>query len=76
MQAERRSRLETLLPRLRAALLNPEAQPVIERALKAVNGMKGDPKSFDALDVYLREWQPCITAVEQSGEDSFSDFVG
>jgi (1->4)-alpha-D-glucan 1-alpha-D-glucosylmutase len=54
LQAERRSRLETLLPRLRAVLLSPEAQPAIERALKAINGTEGDPRSFDALDEFLR----------------------
>ena len=54
LQAERRSRLEALLPRLRAVLLSPEAQPAIERALQAINGTVGDRRSFDALDEFLR----------------------
>lgn len=54
LQMERRSRLEILLPQLRTTLSSPEAQPIVERALKAINGTDGDPRSFDALDEFLR----------------------
>jgi (1->4)-alpha-D-glucan 1-alpha-D-glucosylmutase len=53
LQAERQKRLATLLPRLRAALTSEEARPVVERALKAINGTPGDPHSFDALHEFL-----------------------
>ena len=53
LQADRRERLGTLMPRLRAILSTEEVRPVVERALRALNGVEGDPHSFDALHAFL-----------------------
>ena len=53
LQADRQQRLEVLLPRLRAVLTTEEVQPVIRRALDAINGVEGQPNSFDALHAFL-----------------------
>ena len=53
LQADRQQRLEVLLPRLRAVLMSEAAQPVIARALEAINGVEGDPHSFDTLHAFL-----------------------
>ena len=53
LQADRQERLKTLMPRLRAVLMRDEAQPTIARAVETLNGVEGDPKSFDALDEFL-----------------------
>ena len=53
LQVERRERLGTLMPRLRAILSTEEVRPVVERALRAINGVEGDPHSFDALHAFL-----------------------
>ena len=53
LQRDRRERLGTLMPRLRAILSTEEVRPVVERALRALNGVEGDPHSFDALHAFL-----------------------
>jgi (1->4)-alpha-D-glucan 1-alpha-D-glucosylmutase len=53
LQADRQQRLATLMPRLRAVLTSDAAQPMIRRALEAINGTEGDPHSFDALHEFL-----------------------
>ena len=53
LQADRQERLKQLLPRLRAVLLSEAAQPAVARALAAVNGVAGDPHSFDPLHAFL-----------------------
>ncbi|HZD76854.1 MAG TPA: malto-oligosyltrehalose synthase, partial [Acidobacteriaceae bacterium] len=53
LQADRQQRLAALLPRLRAVLTTEEVQPAIHRALDAINGMEGDPHSFDGLHAFL-----------------------
>ncbi len=55
--AQRRQQLAELHPRLRAALESPEMQPAIQRALERINGVEGDPRSFDRLHELL-EQQP------------------
>ncbi|HEX4309724.1 MAG TPA: malto-oligosyltrehalose synthase [Acidobacteriaceae bacterium] len=55
--AQRRQQLAELRPRVREALLNPDMQPVLERALDRINGVAGDPRSFDCLHELL-EAQP------------------
>jgi (1->4)-alpha-D-glucan 1-alpha-D-glucosylmutase len=55
--AQRRQQLAELRPRLEAALMSEEMQPVLARALERINGVAGDPRSFDRLHELL-EQQP------------------
>lgn len=57
LAAQRREQLKDLRPRLRSALLAPEMQPILKRAADDINGIQGDPKSFDQLHSLL-ELQP------------------
>ncbi|HEX4068086.1 MAG TPA: malto-oligosyltrehalose synthase [Acidobacteriaceae bacterium] len=57
LSAQRRQQMAELRPRLRAALQSAEMQPAIERALERINGVEGDPRSFDRLHELL-EQQP------------------
>lgn len=57
LAAQRREQLQELRPRLRQALLSPELQPVLQKAVDRVNGVEGDPRSFDQLHAFL-EAQP------------------
>jgi (1->4)-alpha-D-glucan 1-alpha-D-glucosylmutase len=50
---QRREELKALKPRLHSALADAANQPALERAGEAVNGTKGDPRSFDALHALL-----------------------
>ena len=45
----RRAQLAELLPRLRELLRSAEMQPIIQRAVTAINGVEGNPQSFDQL---------------------------
>jgi (1->4)-alpha-D-glucan 1-alpha-D-glucosylmutase len=69
LQADRRQRLEILLPRLRGVLTSEEAQPVIRRALEAINGREGDPHSFDALHEFLNVQPYRLAFWRTSGEE-------
>ncbi len=53
LREQRRAQLAELLPRLRDTLRSPEAQPFIAQAREAINGMEGDPHSFDHLHILL-----------------------
>ena len=53
--AQRRQQLAELRPRLREALLREEMRPALERALERINGVEGDPRSFDRLHALLEE---------------------
>jgi (1->4)-alpha-D-glucan 1-alpha-D-glucosylmutase len=53
LREQRRERLAQLLPELRSALRSPELQPVIQNALETINGIEGDPHSFDRLHTLL-----------------------
>jgi (1->4)-alpha-D-glucan 1-alpha-D-glucosylmutase len=55
--AQRRRQLAELRPRLCAALLSEEMRPALERAVARINGVEGDPGSFDRLHELL-EQQP------------------
>ena len=55
--AQRRQQLAELKPRLRAMLVSEEMQPVLRTALDRINGIAGDPHSFDRLHELL-EAQP------------------
>jgi len=57
LAAQRRDQLAERRPRLRAALQSEEMQPMVARALERINGVKGDPHSFDRLHNLL-EQQP------------------
>jgi (1->4)-alpha-D-glucan 1-alpha-D-glucosylmutase len=57
LTAQRREQLAELRPRLREALLLPALQPVLQRATARVNGVEGEPASFDQLHALL-EAQP------------------
>jgi len=54
---QRRQANGGLKPRLREALLAPEMQSALEKALERINGVAGDPRSFDRLHELL-EQQP------------------
>jgi len=55
--AQRREQLDELRPRLRAALESEEMRAPLEKAIQRINGIEGDPHSFDRLDAML-EQQP------------------
>jgi (1->4)-alpha-D-glucan 1-alpha-D-glucosylmutase len=53
LREKRRALLAELLPRLREALRSPEMQPITQQALADINGIEGDPHSFDRLHLLL-----------------------
>jgi (1->4)-alpha-D-glucan 1-alpha-D-glucosylmutase len=55
--AQRRRQLEELRPRLREALRSEAMQPALEKELERINGVAGNPQSFDRLHELL-EMQP------------------
>jgi (1->4)-alpha-D-glucan 1-alpha-D-glucosylmutase len=55
--AQRQQQLRDLKPRLIRALQSPEIQPIVQRAIERINGIEGDPHSFDQLHSLL-ELQP------------------
>ena len=57
LRDQRQQELAELLPRLRDALRSPEMQPVTKKAVENINGIEGDPHSFDRLH-YLLDAQP------------------
>ncbi|MGA8110974.1 MAG: malto-oligosyltrehalose synthase, partial [Acidobacteriaceae bacterium] len=57
LSAQRRQQLAELRPRLEAALRSAEMQPAVGRALERINGVAGNPHSFDRLHELL-EQQP------------------
>ena len=57
LSAQRRQQLDELRPRLRIALQSEEMQAPIQKAIERINGLEGDPHSFDRLHDML-EQQP------------------
>jgi (1->4)-alpha-D-glucan 1-alpha-D-glucosylmutase len=53
LKEQRRAQLAELLPQLRETLRSPEMQPLIQQSLAAINGIEGDPHSFDRLHLLL-----------------------
>ena len=53
LREQRRALLAKLLPQLREELRSPEMQPIIHHALEAINGIEGEPHSFDRLHLLL-----------------------
>jgi (1->4)-alpha-D-glucan 1-alpha-D-glucosylmutase len=49
LREQRRAQLAELLPPLRDALRSAEMQPLIQNAVQTINGIEGDPHSFDRL---------------------------
>jgi (1->4)-alpha-D-glucan 1-alpha-D-glucosylmutase len=69
LQVQRRAQLEDLLPKLHQMLALPAMKPLIDRALKTINGVEGDMGSFDMLHELL-EAQPYRLALwRTSGEE-------
>ncbi|WP_114209653.1 malto-oligosyltrehalose synthase [Acidisarcina polymorpha] len=67
--AQRRAQLLEIRPRLEQALRSTELQPVIARALEAINGVEGDPKSFDQLHDLLESQPYRLAFWRVSGEE-------
>jgi len=67
--AQRRAQLAELHPRLDQALRSSELQPVIAKALEAINGVEGDPKSFDRLHDLLEALPYRLAFWRVSGEE-------
>ncbi len=53
LREQRREQLPELLQQLRQELRSAEMQPLIEQATHAINGVEGDPHSFDRLHLLL-----------------------
>ena len=53
LREQRRQQLAELLPQLRELLRSPAMQPIIAQALKEINGIEGEPHSFDRLHALL-----------------------
>ncbi len=53
LRDQRRAQLAELLPQIRQALRSPEMQPLLQQAVAAINGVEGDPHSFDRLHMLL-----------------------
>jgi (1->4)-alpha-D-glucan 1-alpha-D-glucosylmutase len=53
LRESRQAELDRLLPQLQEALRSAEMQPILEKALTAINGIEGEPHSFDHLHVLL-----------------------
>src|SRR5580704_11049938 len=53
LREQRRAQLAGLLPKLRDVLRSAPMQPVIRHALEIINGIEGDPHSFDRLHTLL-----------------------
>jgi (1->4)-alpha-D-glucan 1-alpha-D-glucosylmutase len=53
LREQRRAQLADLLPRLREAFRSEALQPFLQDALIAINGIEGDPHSFDHLHLLL-----------------------
>ncbi len=69
LAAQRRGQLDELRPRLRAALLSPQMQPVLQRALARIHGVPGDPRSFDRLHDLLEQQPYRLAYWRVSGEE-------
>jgi (1->4)-alpha-D-glucan 1-alpha-D-glucosylmutase len=53
LRERRRQQLAHLLPQLQDALRSPEMEPFVRQAIEAINGVEGDPHSFDRLHLLL-----------------------
>jgi (1->4)-alpha-D-glucan 1-alpha-D-glucosylmutase len=53
LRSQRQEQLRKLLPRIREALRSAELQPALQKAIESINGVEGDPRSFDRLHKLL-----------------------
>jgi (1->4)-alpha-D-glucan 1-alpha-D-glucosylmutase len=53
LREQRRQQLAHLLPQLQDALRSPEMEPFVRQAIETINGVEGDPHSFDRLHLLL-----------------------
>jgi (1->4)-alpha-D-glucan 1-alpha-D-glucosylmutase len=53
LRERRREELAELLPKLQNSLRSEAMQPAIKHALQTINGVEGDPQSFDRLHLLL-----------------------
>ena len=53
LREQRRQQLAHLLPQLQDALRSPEMEPFVRQAIETINGVEGDPRSFDRLHLLL-----------------------
>jgi (1->4)-alpha-D-glucan 1-alpha-D-glucosylmutase len=82
--AERRTKFESLRERLRNLLASsPEIAALLDRALQALNGEVGDPRSFDDLERILSVqhyrlafWQTSSDSINYRRFFSITDLVG
>ena len=66
---QRQEQLAEIHPRLDKALRSEELQPAIQKSLDAINGVKGDPKSFDRLHDLLESQPYRLAFWRVSGEE-------
>ncbi len=71
LRAKRREQLAGILPQIENMLRSPEMQPAIESELKAINGVEGDPRSFDRLHNLL-EAQPYRLALWRTSAEEIN----
>ncbi|HEV2275964.1 MAG TPA: malto-oligosyltrehalose synthase [Acidobacteriaceae bacterium] len=71
LREQRRAQLDSLLPQLERAFRSPEMQPAIRNALQAINGIEGDPHSFDRLHSLL-EAQPYRLALWRTSAEEIN----
>ena len=71
LRAKRREQLAVLLPQIKTAFRSPEMQPAINNALKSINGVEGDPHSFDRLHNLL-EAQPYRLALWRTSAEEIN----
>src|SRR5271156_4451358 len=69
LRERRRAQLAELLPRLREELRSAEMQPIIQHALESINGVEGDPHSFDRLHLLLDAQPYRLASWRTSGEE-------
>jgi (1->4)-alpha-D-glucan 1-alpha-D-glucosylmutase len=53
LREKRRGMLAEISPQLREELRSPEMEPITKQALTDINGIEGDPRSFDRLHLLL-----------------------
>jgi (1->4)-alpha-D-glucan 1-alpha-D-glucosylmutase len=53
LRRQRQEQYLELLPRIREALRSAEMQPVLKKAIENINGIEGEPRSFDRLHKLL-----------------------
>jgi (1->4)-alpha-D-glucan 1-alpha-D-glucosylmutase len=83
LREQRQHRLAELLPQLQDFLRAEELQPVIQRAIERINGIEGDPHSFDrmhrlldAQPYRLASWRTSAEEINYRRFFDVNDLVG